>query len=285
MIDVIARTASNPMVSGVLFATGLALVGLWLAAAWWTFLDISRRTESELARLLAPAWVVVSSPLMLPLSLAVYTLVRPQQTVDDRRSRARVAALAPALAHGTVCHGCGQRAEEEWRRCPSCATWLQAPCAHCGGWSDVELELCPWCGSDVLDLPRVASPHELASITAGIGIAPGRPAVAVASVTAVSMADDPGDAHASAMHGAAAALVSHAAATGLVGEASMLDDGHEASEAPQVIEGHARRLPSPRRPRTPRRRATGEAPGPRRVRRSGSGEGTGGRSSASRAKQ
>ena len=261
MIEILTRFAATPVVSGVLFATALAAIGLWLAAAWWTYLDISRRSDSELARLLAPSWVVVSTPLLLPLSLGVYTLVRPQQTVGDRRTRTLVGALAPELSYADACPGCGTRADESWRRCPSCETWLQAPCAHCGGWSNVQLELCPWCGSEVLDIPSVSAPHELGAVA--IAAAGGRPSVvAVTAVTAVSVAGPP----------AAAAETTIAT----VGQASG-DDADVVSPAPGAEQRQRRpgRLLRPRVSAATRR--AHEAPGPRRLRRSGSGEGAGGR--------
>lgn len=299
MIEILTRFAANPAVSGVLFAVGLAALGLWLAAAWWTYLDISRRSDSELARLLAPSWVVISTPLLLPLALGVYTLLRPQQTVGDRRTRSLVTALGPELAHVDSCPGCGERADDAWRRCPSCTTWLQAPCAHCGGWSNVQLELCPWCGSDVLDIPRVAEPSELGAVA--LAAAGGRPSVvAVTAVTAVSVAADPAGAHLSAVRGAASALADHAA--GAIADAAGPDgsidaptiatveqpSGDEAEVVDASSAGDQRRWRGARllRPRTvsASARRTSEAPGPRRVRRSGSGEGTGGRT-PSRAKQ
>lgn len=263
MIEILTRFAANPAVSGILFAVALAAIGLWLAATWWTYLDISRRSDSELARLLAPSWVVVSTPLLLPLSLGVYTLVRPQQTVGDRRTRTLVSALAPELSHADACPGCGERADEAWRRCPSCATWLQAPCAHCGGWSNVQLELCPWCGSDVLDIPSVSAPNELGAVA--IAAAGGRPSVvAVTAVTAVSIAEPPADAPA-------------AETTIATVEQPSGDDADVVSPAPGA-EQRQRRVGRLLRPRlSAATRRAHEAPGPRRLRRSGSGEGTGGR--------
>ena len=144
LLDVLT---TNQTAGAVLIAIAGAVLGLWIAAAWWAYADLSRRVRAEPLRLLAPAWILVSSPLLLPLSLAAYLLVRPQETVAERRSREILGALAPTLDPAT-CPGCEDRVEEGWRRCPSCATWLGAPCSRCGRWSAIELQLCPYCAID-----------------------------------------------------------------------------------------------------------------------------------------
>jgi hypothetical protein len=147
MSQVFDNLANDPTVGAIGLALGLAAAGLWVAAAWWTYTDMGRRTTFELARLGASAWILLSTPLLLPLALATYVLARPQQTVAERRAQRLFEAMAPAIEDGE-CPGCGAVADPAWHRCPRCTTWLAASCGACGEWSGVDLELCPYCAHD-----------------------------------------------------------------------------------------------------------------------------------------
>ena len=158
MDDIVGDILNDPAVSALGLAIGVAVVALWLAAAWWAYTDATRRTDSAFTPLLAAGWIIFSTPLMLPMALAVYALARPQQSAAEQRGR-RLAAdlvdemyLAPEL---DACAGCGSPADPAWLRCPTCTTWLAAPCASCGSWSDRTLAVCPWCGSEERGEPTV----------------------------------------------------------------------------------------------------------------------------------
>jgi hypothetical protein len=157
MTEIVAQTLSNPVIPAIGLAVGATIAALWLAAAWWAYRDAARRAGSPYAGLLAAAWIVLSSPFLLPLSIAVYSFARPQHTAAERRSLRLVAELVDQLdaADGERCPSCRLTVDSAWLRCPSCTTWLAQPCAHCGGWSDGGLEICPWCGSEERDAPSV----------------------------------------------------------------------------------------------------------------------------------
>jgi hypothetical protein len=166
MTTQLAGLIDPSIVDGIAFAIGVAAIGLWLAAAWWTYADMSRRTTSELGRFGAASWILLSTPALLILSLPVYVLARPQATISQRRSRQLVAELGPELLGGDRCGGCGIEVDDEWRRCPACSSWLQAPCADCGRWSPTSLDLCPWCAAARRAEPFTPRPLEL-SVAAG----------------------------------------------------------------------------------------------------------------------
>jgi hypothetical protein len=147
MSQVFANLSTDPTVGAIGLALALAGAGLWLAAAWWTYTDMTRRTSFELVRLAAAGWILISTPLLLPLALAAYVLARPQQTVAERRAQRLFEAMAPELADG-ACPGCGAVADPSWHRCPSCATWLASTCSACEAWSATDLEVCPFCARD-----------------------------------------------------------------------------------------------------------------------------------------
>ena len=177
MTQLFDAVAANQTLGMVLIALASAGLGLWLATAWWTYGDLARRAEPELVRLMAPAWILASTPVLLPLSLAAYLLLRPHETVAERRTREMLRALVPSTADETRCRVCGTRTDESWRRCPTCATWLGASCSRCGRWSPIDLELCPFCASD-WSMPdeAVVVPPGLAAIPIAAPAEPETPA-------------------------------------------------------------------------------------------------------------
>jgi hypothetical protein len=148
MQDVLGQLASSPAIGAALTVLAIGAVALWLAAAWWTYQDMGRRSDSEVAALGAVAWILLSTPALLLLSLPTYLLARPQQTAAQGRSQALVLALQSSLVEAILCPGCGTRGEPDWRRCPTCATWLETDCDACGRWSSVRLDVCPWCATE-----------------------------------------------------------------------------------------------------------------------------------------
>jgi len=87
MPDLLAETLNDPAVGAVGTAVVLAGIALWLAAAWWAYADAARRTESSLAGFVAAGWIILSTPLLLPLSLAAYAFARPQVAALPRTER------------------------------------------------------------------------------------------------------------------------------------------------------------------------------------------------------
>ena len=168
MSDLISQTLSNPAIGA--FGTALAMggVGLWLAGAWWAYADATHRAESSLAGFVAAGWIILSTPLLLPLSLAVYAFSRPQVTAADRRTRTLAQELSMAPGRPT-CASCAEPVDATWLRCPTCSSWLAAPCSECGGWSDASLDLCPWCGGEERDAPFVEALADPAAAASPVG--------------------------------------------------------------------------------------------------------------------
>lgn len=157
MSDVIADVLADPAVGVAGAAVGTAILALWVAAAWWAYADAARRTDSTLAAVVAAGWVVVSTPLLMPFALAIYALARPQQTASEQRTRHLAEALVEIAEQEAPdrCPACRTDVDASWLRCPTCATWLAAPCVTCGRWSDASLTGCPWCGSEERAAPAV----------------------------------------------------------------------------------------------------------------------------------
>lgn len=157
MNDVVAQALADPLIPTIGLAIAATIASLWLAAAWWAYRDATHRAGSYFVGFLAAAWIVVSSPFLLPFSLAVYGLARPLQTAAEQRSRRLVRELAAQLdaAAETACPRCRREVDPTWLRCPGCATWLAQPCSACGGWSEPNLDICPWCGNEERAEPAV----------------------------------------------------------------------------------------------------------------------------------
>jgi RNA polymerase subunit RPABC4/transcription elongation factor Spt4 len=155
--DVLDQILADPMVTTIGAAIGAAFIALWLAAAWWAYADATHRTGSVPTALLVAAWIIVSTPLLLPLSLPIYALVRPHESASERRTRRLAAELAGVLDEAAVrgCFSCGYDVDPAWHRCPSCTTWLARPCASCGSWSDRTLDVCPYCGGEERTEPAI----------------------------------------------------------------------------------------------------------------------------------
>lgn len=154
MDQIFDQVFADPTVIAVATTVGtaiaIALVALWLAAAWWGYTDAARRTDSTLAALLVASWIVVSTPFLLPLSLSIYALARPQHTASEHRTRRLAAALVDQMEADPAgrCLSCGATVDPAWNRCPTCTTWLALPCADCGTWSARDLAVCPFCGGE-----------------------------------------------------------------------------------------------------------------------------------------
>jgi len=167
MTDIIDQALDNPIFPAIGLALAATAGALWVAGAWWTYRDATWRTGSWFLGMLACGWVVLSTPLLLPLSLGVYALARPQHTAAQGRSSRLVAELVAQLeGDGGACPTCMSSIETDWLRCPACATWLAEPCAHCGGWSEKSLEICPWCGAAERAEPAVEDLRPAAAASA-----------------------------------------------------------------------------------------------------------------------
>ena len=115
--------------------------------------------NSTLAAFVAAGWIVLSTPLLLPMSLLIYRVARPQVSASDQRAKVLAHELAGTLTSGPACVECGAAVDPSWVRCPTCATWLGAPCAACGAWSDPSFEICPWCAADMQRAPGPVAPR------------------------------------------------------------------------------------------------------------------------------
>ncbi len=138
----------QPAVRLGLAAIGGYVVVLWLASAWWAFHDSRRRSVEPAAPYLAAGLVVLATPLLFPLALLVYAVLRPGRTLaESRLIRLEHEVEAGESDLASVCPTCARLVDEAWLSCPSCRTRLAYACRGCGRPVGLDWSLCAWCGT------------------------------------------------------------------------------------------------------------------------------------------
>lgn len=197
MTELLAQFLANPFVTSLLIGLAATVAGLWLAACWWAYRDADRRTGGGVSPFIASAWIFLSTPVMLPLSVAVYTLLRPQEAAGDRRVRGLLASMDQSELDASACPRCASPIDPAWRRCPACAEWLGLQCDRCERWAPRDAEICPWCAwtpGEPTDVPTVigTASHPFipafASARGAAGLAPARLSTDVAAAVATPAA-------------------------------------------------------------------------------------------------
>jgi RNA polymerase subunit RPABC4/transcription elongation factor Spt4 len=147
--DVLSGVFDNPLVRLFMTAFTAYIVVLWLACAFWVLNDMRRRHREPAVPFIAAAAMVVASPVLFPLALIVYRIVRPGETLAEARERELTERLEELDAElDLACPGCSASVEEDWLVCPVCRTKLAHRCANCGRTMGLDWTLCGWCGSE-----------------------------------------------------------------------------------------------------------------------------------------
>lgn len=128
-------------------------IALWFALAVWAYRDISRRTES--------ASVQIASTLLVALGFVpgaiVYLLLRPRETLDDRRQRiVEETYLEQELANLIACPECDTLVRDDFVYCPTCGTQLREFCPSCGKSVDISWRVCAYCGESIREHTIIA---------------------------------------------------------------------------------------------------------------------------------
>src|SRR5437016_6690694 len=130
-------------------AIAIYFVILWLAAAYWAFRDMQLRSENPILPYLAASFIIVFTPVLFPLAVFVYRIVRPQEKIGEvyERNLAEEALLAEVEAVKS-CPTCARRVHDDWIICPTCRTRLNRVCPNCSRLVGLDWSLCAWCGKD-----------------------------------------------------------------------------------------------------------------------------------------
>jgi hypothetical protein len=147
--NAIGSIFDNPVVQLGFQLLTIYWIVLWIAAAYWAFRDMQGRTDNPLAPYLAAAFIIVFSPLLFPLAVFTYRIVRPQERIGEvyERNLAEEAMLAEieAIPH---CPSCERRVDPAWLICPTCRTRLNRVCPNCTRLVGLDWSLCAWCGRE-----------------------------------------------------------------------------------------------------------------------------------------
>lgn len=138
---------TNKVILFFLIYLAVALAGIWLSLILWTIKDITKRSISWVARILAPALVLF----FFIFGLVIYLLIRPSLTLEKEfREKLNEEILVRSLVKPHFCSDCQQEINSTWLYCPNCKKQLQKPCVKCGNILDISWDLCPYCGTENL---------------------------------------------------------------------------------------------------------------------------------------
>jgi len=147
--DAIGSVFDNPVVQLGFKLLAIYWVILWIAAAYWAFRDMQGRSDNPLAPYLAAAFIIIFTPILFPLAVFTYRIIRPQERIGDvyERNLAEEAMLAEieAIPH---CPTCDRRVDAAWIICPTCRTRLNRVCPNCTRLVGLDWTLCAWCGRE-----------------------------------------------------------------------------------------------------------------------------------------
>jgi hypothetical protein len=147
--EAITAFVEQPVVRAVVAGAAIYLVLVWLAAAIWAFHDLRRRHRDPALPYLAAAAIVIVSPMLFPLAVLVYRIVRPAETLAESRERQLNDRLIDMeVADNLHCPGCGNPVEEQWLACPSCRTRLAHRCMSCQRSMGLDWTVCAWCATE-----------------------------------------------------------------------------------------------------------------------------------------
>jgi len=147
--DAIGSIFNNPVIKLGLQLLAIYWVVLWIAAAYWAFRDMQGRSDNPIAPYLAAAFIIVFTPILFPLAVFTYRIVRPQERIGEvyERNLAEEAMLAEseAIPHRP---SCDRRVDPAWIICPTCRARLNRVCPNCTRLVGLDWSLCAWCGRE-----------------------------------------------------------------------------------------------------------------------------------------
>jgi hypothetical protein len=118
----------------------------WLASAYWTYKDATRRIDD--AWLVAMATLLGLVPYVGPL---IYMLFRPPEYLEDVRERElEIKAMEDRLSRrGLVCPVCRSDVDSSFLVCPICTTKLRQACVKCRAPLEALWQVCPYCETPI----------------------------------------------------------------------------------------------------------------------------------------
>ena len=153
VMDAVAQTfgemLGHPAVGIAIRLIALYLVIVWIASAWWVWRDARTRSTDVLVPYLAAGAIILVTPLLFPLAVVIYRMVRPPLTVSAATSAELQMAVLEEEATRSECATCGSIVDDEWVACPSCGAELAVRCTACGRPLELDWRICAWCTAEV----------------------------------------------------------------------------------------------------------------------------------------
>jgi len=104
------------------------VITLWICTVMWTYRDIHARTSDRSVHAICTLLVAVFN---IP-GLALYLMLRPQQTLADRFDRQlEVEAFMHDMRDKPSCPSCRRSVDEAFLACPYCRSTLRSACQEC----------------------------------------------------------------------------------------------------------------------------------------------------------
>lgn len=149
LFELVGEFLALPAVGLAVNVSAFLLVTLWLASAWWAYRDARRRANDPFTPFLVATGVLVLTPLLFPMALVVWRVLRPSSTLRERYAADLQRELLVAGAERSACPACARSVEDDWVRCPSCKAALAAACAACDRPVGLEWSICAWCATEL----------------------------------------------------------------------------------------------------------------------------------------
>jgi RNA polymerase subunit RPABC4/transcription elongation factor Spt4 len=156
--DAFGAFLDHPLVRAVTIAAFLYLILVWLASAFWVLQDLRRRQRDPALPFVAAAGIVIASPVLFPLAIVVYRIVRPGETLAEAREHELADRVTELEAQSRrQCPECAMAVDEAWLACPACRSRLAHACRSCNRPMELDWTVCAWCGSE-FGRPVVSQP-------------------------------------------------------------------------------------------------------------------------------
>jgi predicted RNA-binding Zn-ribbon protein involved in translation (DUF1610 family) len=153
VMDAVAQTFAqflgHPAVGVAIRLIALYVVVVWIASAWWVWRDARTRSTDVLVPYLAAGAVLLVTPLLFPLAVVIYRMVRPPLTVSAATSVELQMAMLEEEATHSECAACGAIVDDDWVACPTCGAELSVRCTSCGRPLELDWQICAWCAAEV----------------------------------------------------------------------------------------------------------------------------------------
>ena len=90
----------------------------------------------------------------VPLTVALFhSALRGGVPSREHRAKELYRLMLEEEIYGDQCFSCRGHVEEDWLRCPTCASALRGRCLGCGETVKLHWSACPWCAESLLKRP------------------------------------------------------------------------------------------------------------------------------------